>query len=176
MEGTSLLIHCCNGFIRPVGDIWHGEIKNRAKDGSSYWVDTFIVPTLDERGTAVATVAAARPQARIRRDPMRLIITEKNNSAKKIAEILSAGDAKADASYKTPFYTWTDSAGSEGYNLLLSQRRAESVRDFLIKEGVPKAKLDAKGFGESDPIATNDTTEGRAKNRRVVFRFLGAGE
>ena len=44
---------------------------------------------------------------------MRLIITEKNNSAKKIAEILSAGDAKADASYKTPFYTWTDSGGSE---------------------------------------------------------------
>ncbi len=70
----------------------------------------------------------------------------------------------------------TDSAGSEGYNLLLSQRRAESVRDFLIKAGVPKDKLEAKGYGETDPIATNDTTEGRAKNRRVVFRFLGAGE
>src|SRR5215218_9266490 len=44
---------------------------------------------------------------------MRLIITEKNNSAKKISEILSRGDAKADASYKTPFYTWTDEAGTE---------------------------------------------------------------
>src|SRR5919199_5787606 len=42
---------------------------------------------------------------------MRLIITEKNNSAKKIAEILSAGKAKADATYKVPFYTWADGAG-----------------------------------------------------------------
>ena len=44
---------------------------------------------------------------------MRLIITEKNNSAKKIAEILSAGAAKADATYKVPFYTWTDSEGDQ---------------------------------------------------------------
>jgi DNA topoisomerase I len=43
--------------------------------------------------------------------PMRLIITEKNNSAKKIADILSAGSAKADATYKVPFYTWSDSEG-----------------------------------------------------------------
>src|SRR6266498_5454923 len=44
---------------------------------------------------------------------MRLIVTEKNNSAKKIAEILSGGDAKADAAYKVPFYTWTDSDGEQ---------------------------------------------------------------
>ena len=44
---------------------------------------------------------------------MRLIITEKNNSAKKIADILSNGEAKADATYKVPFYTWTDSEGEQ---------------------------------------------------------------
>jgi hypothetical protein len=44
---------------------------------------------------------------------MRLIVTEKNNSAKKIAEILSGGDAKADAAYKVPFYTWTDDGGEQ---------------------------------------------------------------
>ena len=44
---------------------------------------------------------------------MRLIVTEKNNSAKKIAEILSGGDAKADAAYKVPFYTWTDDGGDQ---------------------------------------------------------------
>src|SRR6266513_1215245 len=44
---------------------------------------------------------------------MRLIVTEKNNSAKKIAEILSGGSAKADAAYKVPFYTWSDAAGDQ---------------------------------------------------------------
>ncbi len=44
---------------------------------------------------------------------MRLIITEKNNSAKKIAEILSSGEAKSDATYKVPFYTWTDAEGDQ---------------------------------------------------------------
>ena len=43
---------------------------------------------------------------------MRLIVTEKNNSAKKIAEILGGGDAKADAAYKVPYYTWTDDGAS----------------------------------------------------------------
>jgi outer membrane protein OmpA-like peptidoglycan-associated protein len=63
----------------------------------------------------------------------------------------------------------TDSAGPEEDNLFLSQDRADAVRRYLIGRGVSKYKLEAVGFGESQPIAPNNTTAGRAKNRRVEF-------
>jgi outer membrane protein OmpA-like peptidoglycan-associated protein len=62
---------------------------------------------------------------------------------------------------------YTDSIGSEAYNLKLSQRRAEAVRDALIKKGAPADRITAKGYGEASPVATNSTKEGRAQNRRV---------
>jgi outer membrane protein OmpA-like peptidoglycan-associated protein len=71
---------------------------------------------------------------------------------------------------------YTDSTGSAEYNLHLSQKRAESVRSYLIGKSVSAAGLTAKGFGKANPIATNATTEGRAENRRVVFQVAGAPE
>jgi len=61
----------------------------------------------------------------------------------------------------------TDSQGSDAYNLDLSQKRAESVRSFLVSQGYPADKIDAKGMGETRPIADNGSPEGRANNRRV---------
>jgi len=61
----------------------------------------------------------------------------------------------------------TDSMGSEAYNLRLSQRRAETVRAYLIEKGIAADRLIAKGYGESSPVADNRTKEGRYKNRRV---------
>jgi outer membrane protein OmpA-like peptidoglycan-associated protein len=66
----------------------------------------------------------------------------------------------------------TDSRGNDTYNLKLSQRRAESVRDYLISMGIESSRLTARGYGESQPVATNSTEEGRAENRRVVLRRL----
>lgn len=66
----------------------------------------------------------------------------------------------------------TDSQGAESYNLALSQRRAEAVRDYLVREGVAADKLTAKGYGESQPVADNSTAAGRAENRRVVLKVL----
>jgi OOP family OmpA-OmpF porin len=66
----------------------------------------------------------------------------------------------------------TDGVGSEKYNLALSQRRAEAVLSYLTSLQVPAAELVAKGYGKSEPIATNATAEGRAKNRRVVLVVL----
>ncbi|MEM1055957.1 MAG: OmpA family protein [Bacteroidota bacterium] len=63
----------------------------------------------------------------------------------------------------------SDSQGAEDTNLALSQRRAEAVRDYLVGQGVDTDALTPQGYGEAEPIADNDTEEGRARNRRVVF-------
>ena len=61
----------------------------------------------------------------------------------------------------------TDSLNSDAYNLSLSQRRADAVRDYLVSKGIAADRLTAKGYGESSPVAGNDTAEDRYKNRRV---------
>lgn len=66
----------------------------------------------------------------------------------------------------------TDNAGTEEYNLALSKRRAKAVVDFLIVSGVDSSRLDWDGKGYAMPIASNDTEEGRARNRRVEFVVL----
>lgn len=67
----------------------------------------------------------------------------------------------------------TDSVGSDSANLVLSQARAEAVRNYLIMKGIDPARIVAKGFGELMPVADNATKEGRAKNRRIEFLILG---
>lgn len=66
----------------------------------------------------------------------------------------------------------TDSDGAADYNESLSQRRAETVRDYLISQGVAEDRLTARGYGETSPIADNGTAAGKAQNRRVVLRIL----
>ncbi len=66
----------------------------------------------------------------------------------------------------------TDSLGTEAYNQALSLRRADSVRRFLVEQGIASDRLLSEGFGELRPIADNETEEGRASNRRVEFRAL----
>jgi OOP family OmpA-OmpF porin len=65
----------------------------------------------------------------------------------------------------------TDSVGNDAYNQALSERRANTVRDFLISRGVAADRLTAKGYGETEPMADNGTEEGRALNRRVGLRI-----
>ncbi len=65
---------------------------------------------------------------------------------------------------------YTDSIGSDAYNQKLSQRRADSVMAYLTSKGVPAAKLNARGFGESRPLADNGSDVGRAQNRRVEIQ------
>jgi outer membrane protein OmpA-like peptidoglycan-associated protein len=63
----------------------------------------------------------------------------------------------------------TDSDGSDKYNQKLSDGRAASVKKYIVDKGVPETMLDSKGWGESKPIADNNTPEGKEKNRRVEF-------
>jgi OOP family OmpA-OmpF porin len=66
-----------------------------------------------------------------------------------------------------------DSRGPEGYNMRLSQNRAEAVRGYLSQRGVDASRMTVRGFGESQPIASNETAAGQAKNRRVELRATG---
>lgn len=69
---------------------------------------------------------------------------------------------------------FTDSIGSDEYNLQLSRRRAAAVRDFLISQGVQPGSIETQGYGKADPIASNATEAGRALNRRVDLVVSGA--
>lgn len=64
----------------------------------------------------------------------------------------------------------TDAKGTDDYNLKLSMRRAAAVKAFLVKEGVAEGRLSTRGLGESQPVASNETDDGRAQNRRVELK------
>lgn len=67
----------------------------------------------------------------------------------------------------------TDNVGSDEFNMELSGRRADGVRDYLAQEGVPASSMATKGFGKTQPVATNDTADGRQRNRRVELVVNG---
>lgn len=94
----------------------------------------------------------------------------------KLAQIL-----KDNPEIKIEMGSHTDSVDTEAYNIKLSQRRAESTVQYLIRKGISPDRLKAKGYGESQPIARNtnpdgtDNPEGRARNRRTEFKILEIG-
>lgn len=76
---------------------------------------------------------------------------------------------KSNPSYTLLIVGHTDSQGEEAYNQKLSEDRADSVKKYLVNKGVGEISIESSGKGESEPLADNNTAEGREKNRRVVF-------
>jgi outer membrane protein OmpA-like peptidoglycan-associated protein len=66
----------------------------------------------------------------------------------------------------------TDSDGADKYNKKLSQKRADAVKAFLVQAGITEDRMEAVGYGEEKPIASNDTDEGKEQNRRVEFNII----
>jgi outer membrane protein OmpA-like peptidoglycan-associated protein len=96
------------------------------------------------------------------------ILTEKSTGLlDKVADII-----KAHSEYHYKIQGHTDSQGKKESNLRLSEKRAKSVKDYLISKGVSDKLLSSKGFGSSNPIADNATKDGRLQNRRVVFEIV----
>jgi OOP family OmpA-OmpF porin len=83
-----------------------------------------------------------------------------------------AADLKRYPRLKIELQGHTDNVGADKYNLNLSQKRAQSVREYLLAQGVGEQQLMAKGYGEAEPTADNKTDEGRSQNRRVVMMVL----
>jgi len=67
----------------------------------------------------------------------------------------------------------TDSVGTDDYNQQLSEHRAQAVRDYFVQQGINQAAVEAHGYGKTEPIASNDTPEGRQQNRRVELILAG---
>ncbi len=91
-------------------------------------------------------------------------------SFKELDELVEAMNANPDLIIEIAGHT--DNKGSDEYNQRLSQKRAESVRAYLIKKSISPKRVFAKGYGEKSPIAFNDTDEGRQKNRRTEVRII----
>ncbi len=66
----------------------------------------------------------------------------------------------------------TDNVGDDAMNMKLSHERAKAVREYLVKAGIVAERIQAKGYGESNPIASNDNDDGRKSNRRTEFIIL----
>ena len=86
---------------------------------------------------------------------------------KRVAKIIKAANQKVEIAGHT------DSVGDDEYNQVLSEKRAKAVKDFLVSEGCDADQLITIGYGRSKPVESNESDEGRAKNRRVEIRFVG---
>ena len=97
--------------------------------------------------------------------------TLKPNAREALAKL--SGILLAYPSLKLQVEGHTDSIGSDEYNLTLSEKRADAVRDYLVSQGVQHDAVTAQGLGKANPVASNDTNDGRAKNRRVELVVSG---
>ncbi len=97
--------------------------------------------------------------------------TLKPGAREKLAKI--SGIVLAHAGLSLQIEGHTDSVGGDDFNQQLSERRADSVRDFLAEQGVAPSSITARGFGKMQPVASNDTAEGRQRNRRVELVVNG---
>jgi outer membrane protein OmpA-like peptidoglycan-associated protein len=122
--------------------------------------------------------------AETRRTAMGLVMTldsksirfdfDKANIKPEYRDILNriAGILMTLKGYTIAVYGYTDDVGTPTYNLQLSQRRAEAVRDFLVQTGIPATIMSTKGFGKADPRVPGDSEQARAANRRVEIGIV----
>ncbi|MEO0329574.1 MAG: OmpA family protein [Pseudomonadota bacterium] len=96
--------------------------------------------------------------------------TLKSESRPLLVDVTSAASKCPTVSFEIAGHT--DSQGRDQYNQELSQARADAVLEFLVSSGITRSRLKAKGFGETNPIADNETAEGRSENRRIEFNVI----
>jgi outer membrane protein OmpA-like peptidoglycan-associated protein len=94
-------------------------------------------------------------------------------AAQRVRFTLLHADGESEFNFEVHQFTGhTDSIGAKDANLQLSEQRAHAVVKFLSQRGVAAARIEAAGYGDTRPIAPNDTETNRAKNRRIEFRVL----
>jgi outer membrane protein OmpA-like peptidoglycan-associated protein len=98
--------------------------------------------------------------------------TSLSSEAKSTLDRIASGLSSQRSGFLIELQGFTDSTGSEQYNIGLSQRRAESVERYLVSKNIPLYRISIVGLGEDNPVADNKTNQGRSQNRRVEVRVL----
>jgi len=140
------------------------DLRNLKKDGSVTYKDMSIEPIQIAKIEPTAKITLNNVWFDFNKFTLR---PESYPELNRLAELLSE-----QPSIKVEVSGHTDNIGSEDYNLDLSKKRASSVSKYLIEKGVSKDRVTTTSYGESRPVETNDTDEGRQKNRRVEFTIL----
>jgi outer membrane protein OmpA-like peptidoglycan-associated protein len=134
---------------------------------------------LEAEKRAQAALASLRESANVREDERGTVLTLNGSvlfataksdllsSARERLDSVARALVDLDSDVKFRIEGHTDSRGTEQYNEQLSRERAQSVADYLVSRQLEQSRIDTVGLGESQPIASNDTPEGRANNRRV---------
>jgi outer membrane protein OmpA-like peptidoglycan-associated protein len=135
----------------------HAAAEARAKDALDKLALASVPVKQEPRGMVITL-----PGAVLFASNKSTLLASAQNKLTQVADAL-----KDQEDHKIIVEGYTDSRGSDELNQDLSQRRADSVRNYLVTMGVPADKIDARGFGSSSPVADNHSAEGRADNRRV---------
>jgi len=162
-----------DNWQNPFGDVW----KNGTRE--LCWRDNFWTPATGIAGcdgVPVAQAPVAEPTAsKVVLNADTFFDFDKSTLKPEGRQILDQVASQAQSiNLETLIATGhTDSIGTEAYNQKLSERRANTVKDYLISKGIDPSRIYAEGKGELNPVATNKTREGRAQNRRVEIEIVG---
>ena len=165
-----------NGKIKqllPPGDIYHVSVKS-ISDTTSYAV--LNVPALGEGEYFTESFwvkIKIDPPKQYRLDDVHFDFdksTLRQDSYSQLSELLEYLQRREDVNIEIAGHT--DNVGADDHNLKLSQERANTIRDYLIRKGIKASKLIAKGYGSTEPVADNGTEEGRQLNRRTEVRII----
>ncbi|TEA74209.1 outer membrane protein OmpA [Allopusillimonas ginsengisoli] len=164
-----------DNWRNPFGDVW----KNGTRE--LCWRDNFWTPATGIPGCDGVPVAQAEPPV-VAPTATKVVLNadtffdfDKSTIKPEGRQILDQVAAQVDTiNLETLIATGhTDSIGTEEYNMGLSQRRANAVKDYLVGKGIPADRIYVEGKGETSPVASNSTREGRAQNRRVEIEIVG---
>ena len=154
-----------------------GQLQWRNGDGTLCWRDNSWTPATAAKGCdgALVAVAPAVKQSKITLQADTLFDFDKSAvkpEGKATLDQVAAGIKGLKLEVVIAVGN-TDSVGTDAYNLALGQRRAESVKAYLVSKGVPADRIYTESKGKSNPVATNATAEGRSLNRRVDIEVVG---
>lgn len=164
-----------DNWRNPFGDVW----KNGTRElcwRDNFWTPATGIPGCDGVPVAQAETPVVAPTAtKVVLNADTFFDFDKSTIKPEGRQILDQVVAQVNTiNLETLIATGhTDSIGTDAYNMALSQRRANSVKDYLVSKGVPADRVYVEGKGESQPVATNKTREGRAQNRRVEIEIVG---
>lgn len=164
-----------DNWRNPFGDVWKNG-TNELCWRDNFWTPATGIPGCDGVPVAQAEAPVVAPTAtKVVLNADTFFDFDKATLKPEGRQILDQVAAQADTiSLETLIATGhTDSIGTEQYNQGLSERRANTVKNYLISKGIAADRIYAEGKGETSPVASNKTREGRAQNRRVEIEIVG---